>query len=100
MKIVVLGNQDEVIGFSLAGVDILEIQDDEDFVKKMSKVLSQDDIGIIVVVDRYFNIFQEKFSENIRKKAVPAVVFIPSIDGIYIKKDIKGFLAGVLGIRF
>ncbi|ACO04197.1 MAG TPA: hypothetical protein DEP48_09330 [Persephonella sp.] len=99
MRIFVLGNQDEIVGFSLAGVDTLEVSDEKDFIEKMDSLLSSDDVGIIAVVDRYFDTFQDNFSERVRKKAVPSVVFIPSIDGIHIKKDLKGFLAGVLGIR-
>ena len=65
----------------------------------MQQLFTDQEIGVIAVVDRYFSLFSERFSSVIEKKAVPAVVFIPSMDGTYHKSSLKEYLASVLGIR-
>jgi len=96
MKLVVVGNEDESLGFSLAGIDgIIE----QMFIEEMQTLLDAPDIGVIAVVDRYFSVFAEQFSEIRKRQAVPAVVFIPSMDGTHHKTSIKEYLANILGIR-
>ena len=97
MRIVVFGNEDEIVGFSLAGVDTVQV-DKKNFVQKFKEISDSEDIGIVVITDRFFDLFQENFYEKMRKKAVPAVIFIPSFDGIHMKKSLKEFVADVIGI--
>ncbi|SNZ09165.1 V/A-type H+-transporting ATPase subunit F [Persephonella hydrogeniphila] len=99
MRIVVTGNKDEITGFSLAGVDTVLIENDEDFKEKIDGIIHSEDTGVLVITDRYFELFEKHFSQKIKKKAIPAVIFIPSIDGIHMKKSLKEFVAGVIGIR-
>jgi len=98
MRIVVVGGEDEVIGFSLAGLETVKVENEREFIDRVGKLLSMPDVGIVVVVDRFFHVFQTHFTDFLKKRAVPAVVFIPSFDGIHLKKDLKGYIAGVLGI--
>jgi len=99
MKLVVVGNEDECLGFSLAGIDGIVVSDELVFIEKMKKLLENPEIGVVAVVDRYFHIFTENFSSAIKKQTIPAVVFIPSIDGIHHETSLKEYLAGILGIR-
>ncbi len=98
MKIYMIGDEDETAGFSLIGIDAFQVKDGEDFVSVCRQVLDREDAGIIVITDRFFEIFRENFSDILGKKAVPAVVFIPSFDGVHLKRSIKEFVAGVIGI--
>jgi len=99
MRLVVVGNEEECLGFSLAGLDATVTEDDATFIEQMEGLLKEQDIGIIAVADRYFSLFSEHFSSVIEKQAIPAVVFIPSIDGIHHKSSLKEYLASTLGIR-
>ena len=99
MKLVIVGNEDECLGFSLAGVESVVVSDELVFIQEMKELLSNSEIGVIAVVDRYFSVFSENFSSVIKKKAIPAVVFIPSIDGIHHERSLKEYLASILGIR-
>ena len=99
MKLVVVGNEEESLGFSLAGIEGVVVDDELMFVEKMQQLLEDSDIGVIAVVDRYFSLFSERFSEVIKKQAVPAVVFIPSMDGTHHETSLKEYLANILGIR-
>ncbi len=99
MKLVIVGNEEECLGFSLAGVEGVIVEDDSMFVEQMQQLFSDHEIGVIAVADRYFSVFSERFSPVIEKRAVPAVVFIPSMDGTHHKSSLKEYLASILGIR-
>ncbi len=99
MKLLFLGNEDECLGFALAGVETCRIGNANQFDEKMEELLNLDNVGVIVVADRFFDRYFEKFSKSMQKRAVPAVVFVPSFDGRHATTDIKGYLSGVLGIR-
>lgn len=97
MKVVIVGNKDECLGFSLAGVEPKVVENKKDFITTIEHLYSDSEVGIIVVVDRYFEVYEKHFTK--KTSALPAVVFVPSIDKTYLKRDLKGFLANVLGIK-
>ena len=99
MKLVIVGNEEECLGFSLAGVEGVIVEDESMFIEQMQKLFIDHDIGVIAIADRYFSVFSEHFSRVIEKRAIPAVVFIPSMDGTHHKASLKEYLASVLGIR-
>lgn len=99
MKLVIVGNEEECLGFSLAGVEGVIVEDESMFIEQMQKLFIDHDIGVIAIADRYFSVFSEHFSTVIEKRAIPAVVFIPSMDGTHHKASLKEYLASVLGIR-
>lgn len=99
MKLIVVGNEDECLGFSLAGVQSVVVSDELVFIQEMKQLLENPEVGVVAVVDRYFSVFSENFSLVIKKQAIPAVVFIPSIDGIHHETSLKEYLASILGIR-
>lgn len=96
---VIVGNEEECLGFSLAGVEGVIVENDSMFVEQIQQLFSDHEIGVIAIADRYFSIFSERFSLVIEKRAVPAVVFIPSMDGTHHKSSLKEYLASILGIR-
>lgn len=99
MKLVVVGNKEECLGFSLAGVEGTVVGDETGFVEAMQRLLSDSEVGVIAVVDRYFSLFAERFNVDIEKRAIPVVVFIPSIDGTHHESSLKEYLASILGVR-
>ena len=99
MKLVIVGNEEECLGFSLAGVEGVIVEDERMFIEQMQQLFTDQEIGVIAIADRYFSLFSERFSSVIEKKAVPAVVFIPSMDGTHHTSSLKEYLASVLGIR-
>ncbi|BBG66311.1 hypothetical protein NNO_1608 [Hydrogenimonas sp.] len=99
MRLFFLGNEDECLGFALAGAQTFAVGSEKEFTEKMEELLEREDAGVIIAADRFFGRYSERFSAKMQKRAVPAVVFVPSMDGRHIKTDIKGYLSGVLGIR-
>ncbi len=96
MKIVFLGIKEECIGFSLCGIDTVEVSTFED---DFRKIISDRNVGLIIIADRYYEIFKKKFAHFSKKKAVPSIIFVPSFEKTYLNENIKGYLSNVLGIR-
>ena len=99
MKLVMVGNEEECLGFSLAGIEGVIVEDERRFIEEMQHLFDDKDVGVIAVADRYFSLFSERFSSVLQKRAVPAVVFIPSMDGTHHASNLKEYLASILGIR-
>lgn len=99
MKLVIVGNEEECLGFSLAGIEGIVADDDAMFLEKMHTLFGDRDVGVIAIVDRFFSLFSKHFSSVIEKRALPAIVFIPSMDGIHHESSLKEYLATILGIR-
>lgn len=99
MKLVVVGNEEECLGFSLAGVEGVVVENEQAFVEGMEHLFERREIGVIAVVDRYFDRFSEQFGTYVEQHAIPAVVFIPSMDATHHDSSLKEYLASILGIR-
>ena len=65
MKLVIVGNEDECLGFSLAGVESVIVEDERTFIEEMQQLFDDSEVGVIAVVDRYFSLFSERFSSVI-----------------------------------
>jgi V/A-type H+-transporting ATPase subunit F len=96
MKIVLLGGKEECLGFSLCGIETVEV---ENFEEDLQKVLKNKQTGLVIIADRYYETFKSKFANYTKKNALPAIVFIPSFEKTHMRENIKGYLSNVLGIR-
>ncbi|KYJ86544.1 V-type ATP synthase subunit F [Sulfurovum riftiae] len=99
MKLVVVGNEEECLGFSLAGVEGLVVEEESMFIERMQQLFNDKEVGVIAVADRYFSLFSDRFSGVVKQRAIPAVVFIPSMDGTHHQSSLKEYLASILGIQ-
>ena len=97
MRIVFIGEERECAGFRLGGAETVVVNVKEEFKSKVEKLIFDESVGILVISDRYYEEFLP-FSEKLKKKAKPVVIFVPSFDGIHLKRDLKEFLYGILGI--
>ncbi len=97
MKIVFIGEDRECIGFRLGGVETVPVGGAGEFKEAFSSLISDKHVGIVIVSDRFYEPFLS-FSEKLRKRARPVVVFVPSFDGIHVKKSLKEFLYEIFGL--
>jgi V/A-type H+-transporting ATPase subunit F len=99
MRIVVIGSKDECLGFKLAGCETVNVINESDVIKSIDRLLSESDVAVIGIVDRFYNLVVEKFRDRLKKRVIPSIVFIPSFDGVKLKRSLKGYVGDVLGIR-
>jgi len=99
MRMVFVGTDDECTGFGLAGVETVAVETEREFRDRMVELLKDQTVAVIVVSEKFVDFFDRNLKEKLGKKALPAIVFVPSFEGVTSKQSLKEFLASVLGIR-
>ncbi|MEM4137060.1 MAG: V-type ATP synthase subunit F [Candidatus Anstonellaceae archaeon] len=81
-KIIVIGDELSITGFKLAGVQESYIADSAKQAEELlNKFLSDQSIGIIIILDKLLDQVDWKIKRKIEQVAKPIVVAIPSKDG-------------------
>ena len=81
MKVLVIGHQEAVLGFSLAGVHGQVAATAQEANLALDKALSTPDVGIILVTGDVADLVEARMDELKRRSTVPLVVEIPGPDG-------------------
>ncbi len=82
MKILVIGHQEAVLGFSLAGVNGQAVSTAEQADKALGEALAAKDVGIILVTQDIARMLQERVEDLKLHSTIPLVVEIPSPAGV------------------
>jgi len=82
MKILVIGNQEAVLGFSLAGVQGQMVSSVEETNLALDKALSSPDVGIVLVTQDVSSMIQPRMDQLQLRSTIPLVVEIPGPEGI------------------
>lgn len=73
-KILVITYPNMALGYRLAGVDVIQVVEGDDYVEIMNKALKTEDLGILAVEDAILNKLPESFVKRIGKAAMPLIV--------------------------
>jgi V/A-type H+-transporting ATPase subunit F len=82
MKILVIGNQEAVLGFSLAGVQGQMVSSVEETNLALDKALSSPDVGIVLVTQDVSSMIQPRMDQLQLRSTIPLVVEIPGPEGV------------------
>jgi len=85
-----LGDQSAVLGFSMVGVEGLEIRKVKEAVEQFRKVLEDQSIGIILITERVAELIRQEIDQYQFHHQFPLIVEIP---------DRMGPMEGRAGIR-
>lgn len=77
-RMAIVGDRELVIGYRLIGIDDTFIVDDEDASKKIQKLYSSDEYGLIIASDSVRAKLTSKFLSEIEESIEPLVLFMPS----------------------
>lgn len=77
-KLAIVGDRELVIGYRLIGIDDTFIIDDEDASKKIQKLYSSDEYGLIIASNSVRAKLPSKFLSEIEESIEPLVLFMPS----------------------
>lgn len=90
MRYFVIGDEDTVLGFQLAGVEGKEVRTPEEAEQAFDAALANHDFGIVIITERVAELIRDRVDRFIFSEAFPLILEIP---------DRKGKLEGKAGIR-
>jgi V/A-type H+-transporting ATPase subunit F len=81
MKLLVIGNQDAVWGFALAGVRGQIVTTAEELNRALDAALHDEGIGIVLVTEDVADLARHRVDELMIRSTIPLVVEIPGPEG-------------------
>ena len=99
MKIVVVGDLDDVIGFSLAGVQetYYVTPDEEDRIRSIVESLaSRKDVAIVVMTPEIYDKVRDLVTEFAKEKTFPVFLDLPR-EGVL--KSLEDLVSKALGVK-
>jgi len=81
MKIKVIGDEFASLGFSLAGIETVTVEDMDSAKEKFDEALEDKEIGIILITEREADLIRDKVNKQKTEGDMPLVVEIPSSSG-------------------
>jgi len=102
MKILAIGDPSFVIGFKLAGAEVIICTDEKIVKKKLEHIINSEkiDYGMIILPERYVNMTKPLREKLIKEnKTLPIFVFLPDYTGIKDKRieEIKRLVISAIG---
>ena len=82
MKVLVIGNQQAVLGFSLVGVEGRAASDVAEVRQALDDALATPDVGIILVTEDVARLISARMDQLKLRSTVPLVVEIPGPEGV------------------
>jgi len=81
MKIKVIGDEFASLGFSLAGIETVTVEDMDSANEKFDEALRDKEIGIILITEREADLIRDKVNKQKTEGDMPLVVEIPASSG-------------------
>lgn len=79
MRMVCISKSNDIaVGLRLAGVESFIIRKDEEILKKIDELSMLDDIAIINVTEKVYEIAKQKLDEITEKRQLPLILKIPN----------------------
>ncbi len=82
MKVLVIGNQEAVLGFSLVGVNGTAVKTAAEVNQALDEALANPEAGIVLVTEDVSRLIQARMDHLKLRSTVPLVVEIPGPEGM------------------
>jgi len=98
MKAVFIGDKETAIAVSVIGVEPIIVNNEDEMLKFLLKLINRNDIGLILLSENYASKIESKINLYRLKKSLPIIVKIPSRRERKIAKtDYKSILKKAIG---
>ncbi|MCS7117564.1 MAG: vacuolar H+transporting two-sector ATPase F subunit [Thaumarchaeota archaeon] len=98
MRVVAVGGEAFVSAMRLAGAGTVQAGSPEEALAAVSKLVSEGDVGLILVSDEYGQEFSQKLSELRAAIAVPVIYLLPAPGSKVQPVDYRAVIRQVLGV--
>lgn len=100
MKFFVIGDEDTVLGFSLAGAEGIVVHDADSARRALAESMERQDLGIIIITERIATLIRSEVDAHFYQKVSPLIVEIPDRLGpIEDRISIKEVIQTAVGVR-
>ena len=100
MKILVIGNKEAVLGFSLVGVHGKAVSTVNEADQALDEALSTDDTGIVLVTEDVAELIEARMEQLKLRSTVPLVVEIPGPEGVRPDRpSLNEMVLSAIGVR-
>ncbi len=76
-KVLALVHEDVGLGFSLAGVAVTEISDNESALESLRAAISSKEYGVIIVEQSFFDSIDERLQDELLHSTIPLIIPVP-----------------------
>ncbi len=100
MKYFIIGDEDTVLGFELAGVSGIAVETSDDTDKAFTSALQDRENGIIIITENAASMIRERVDSLLFTAAFPLIVEIPGSEGQNKdRKDLRTLVNEAIGIK-
>ena len=100
MKILVIGSQEAVLGFSLVGVQGTAVSTASEADQALDEAFATDDTGIILVTEDVAGLIEARMEQLKLRSTVPLVVEIPGPEGVRPDRpSLNEMVLSAIGVR-
>ena len=101
MKVLVIGNQEAVLGFSLVGVHGKAVSTADEVNQALDEALSTADAGIVLVTEDVAALIESRMDQLKLRSTVPLVVEIPGPQGVSSDRpSLNDVVLRAIGVKF
>lgn len=100
MNYFIIGDEDAVLGFELAGVSGITAETPEEADKALSDALSDRNNGIIIITENIAGLIRERVDKLLFSASFPLIIEIPgSLEPAEPRKDLRTLVNEAIGIK-
>jgi len=101
MKVLVIGNQESVLGFSLVGVNGKAVTTAAETNQALDEALASGDAGIVLVTEDVARLSEMRMDQLKLRSTVPLVVEIPGPEGVSADRpSLSEVVLRAIGVKF
>ena len=100
MRYFIIGDEDTVLGFQLAGVEGIAVGSAEEGERAFDAALENHDFGIVIITERIAELIRERVDRFIFTQAFPLILEIPDRNGkLEGKPNLRQMVNRAIGIN-
>jgi V/A-type H+/Na+-transporting ATPase subunit F len=100
LKFFVIGDDDTVLGFRLAGVEGAAVHDAASARKSLAQAIGDKGIGVIVMPERVAGWIRPEVDGHLFKAEFPLIIEVPDIQGpVEGRKSVKDMIRAAVGVQ-
>ena len=100
MRFHVIGDEDTVLGFRLAGVEGVIVRTPEEVREELERAFQTPGIGVIILTERIAETVRAQVNQYLYKSALPLVIEVPDWHGpMEGRKTVKEMIRAAVGVQ-